>query len=168
MPITSLDPGLNWPNQPVATPVEYYCPEEGISRQDTASELSATSSCPTRGWTSIGGDRIVEANLVNREPRCYLCMGLGHYVLACTFLGRDARARALQHREKVFRKEPFPSSRHHSPGAEFMRGPASTPPFRASGSPRPTVPFRSAEAAATETVPQEPSLEQPHHPAENE
>jgi hypothetical protein len=51
---------------PLAAPVEYYCPEQGISRQDTASELSATSSCPTRGWTSIGGDRIVEANLVDR------------------------------------------------------------------------------------------------------
>jgi hypothetical protein len=24
---------------PVAAPVEYYCPEKGISRQDTASEL---------------------------------------------------------------------------------------------------------------------------------
>jgi hypothetical protein len=38
----------------VAALVEYYCPEEGISRQDTSSELSATSSCPTRGWNSIG------------------------------------------------------------------------------------------------------------------
>jgi hypothetical protein len=68
---------------PVAAPVENYCPEEVISRQDTASEFSTTSSCPTRGGTSIGGDRIVEANLVDREPRCYLCMVLGHYVLAC-------------------------------------------------------------------------------------
>jgi hypothetical protein len=82
----------------VAAPVEYYCSEEGIFRQDTALELLATSLCPTRGWTSIGGDRIVKANLVDREPRCYLCMGLGHFVLACPFLGRDARARALQHR----------------------------------------------------------------------
>jgi hypothetical protein len=30
-----------------------------------------------------------------------------------------------------------------------MCGPASTPPFRASGGPHPTVPFRSAEAAAS-------------------
>jgi hypothetical protein len=87
---------------------------------------------------------------------------------ACPFLGRDARARALQHREKVFRKEPLPLPHRHTPGEDFVRGPASTPQFRASGSPRPTVPFRSAEAAATETKPQEPSLEQPHHPAENE
>jgi hypothetical protein len=153
---------------PVAAPVEYYCPEQGISHQDTASELSAPSSCPTRGWTSIGGDRIVEANLVDREPRCYLCMGLGHFVLACPFLGRDARARALQHREKVFRKEPFPLPRRYTHGEDLIRGPASMPPSRTSGSPRPTVPIRSAEAAATETIPQELSLEQPHHPAENE
>jgi hypothetical protein len=153
---------------PVAAPVEYYCPEQVISHQDTASELSATSSFPTRGWTSIGGDRIVEANLVYREPRCYLCMGLGHFVLACPFFGRDARDRALQHREKVFRKEPIPSPRRYTHGDDLMRGPASMPPFRASGSPRPAVPIRSAEAAATETIPQEPSLEQPHHPAENE
>lgn len=152
---------------PVAAPVEYCYPEEGTPRQDTASELSATSSCPTRGWTSIGGDRIVEANLVDREPRCYLCMGLGHYVLACPFLGKDARAQALQHREKVFRKEPLPSPRRYT-GEDLVRGPASTPPFFASRSPRPTVPFRSAEAAATEVMPQEHSLEQPHHPAENE
>jgi predicted RNA-binding Zn-ribbon protein involved in translation (DUF1610 family) len=153
---------------PVAAPVEYYCPEQGISRQDTASELSATSSCPTRGWNSIGGDRIAEANLVDREPRCYLCMGLGHYVLACPFLGRDAQDRALQHREKVFCKEPLPSPRRYTQTEDFMRGPASMTPFRTSGSPRPTVPIRSAEAAATETIPQEPSLEQPHHTAENE
>jgi hypothetical protein len=49
-----------------------------------------------------------------------------------------------------------------------MSGPASMPPFRTSGSPRPTVPFRSEEAAATETIPQETSLEQPYLPAENE
>jgi hypothetical protein len=120
---------------PVAAPVEYYCPEEVISRQDTASELSATSSCPTRGWASIAGDRIVEANLVDSKPRCHLRMGLEHYVLACTFLGRDARARALQHREKVFRKEPFTAPRSSTPGEDFMRGPASMPPFRTSGSP---------------------------------
>jgi hypothetical protein len=95
-------------------------------------------------------------------------MVLGHYVLACPFLGRDARARALQHREKVFRKEPLPSPRRYTQGKDFMRGPASMPPFRTSGSPRPTAPIRSAEAAAAETIPQEPSLEQPHHPAEKE
>jgi hypothetical protein len=153
---------------PVAAPVEYYCPEQGISHQDTASDLSATSSYPTKGLTSIGGDRIVEANLVDREPRCYLCMGLGHFVLACPFLGRDALARALQHREKVFRKEPIPSPRRYTHGEDLIRGPASMPPFRTSCSPRPTVPIRSAEAAAIETIPQELSLEQPHHPAENE
>jgi hypothetical protein len=80
-------------------------------------------------------------------------MGLGYYVLACPFLGRDARARALQHREKVFRKEPLPSPLRPTPWEAFMRGPASMPPFRTSGSPRPTVPFHSAEAAATENIP---------------
>jgi hypothetical protein len=58
---------------------------------------------------------------VDREPRCYLCMGLGHYVLACPFLGRDARARALQHREKVFRKEPLPSPRLSSAARSELR-----------------------------------------------
>jgi hypothetical protein len=95
-------------------------------------------------------------------------MDLGHYVLAFQFLGRDARARALQHREKVSRKEPLPSPRRYTQGEDFMRGPASMPPFRTSGSPRPTAPIRSAEAAATENIPQELSLEQPDHPAENE
>jgi hypothetical protein len=90
----------------------------------------------------------MKAHLVDREPRRDLCMGLGHYVLAFPFLGRDARARVLQHREKVFRKEPLPSSRRHTTEEDFMRGPASTPPFRDSGIPRPTVPFRSVEAAA--------------------
>jgi hypothetical protein len=49
----------------------------------------------------------------------------------------------------VFRKEPLPSPRRNTPEEDFMRGPASMPPFRASGSPLPTVPSRSAEAAAT-------------------
>jgi hypothetical protein len=110
----------------------------------------------------------VEANLVDREPRCYLCIGHGHYVLACPFFGRDARARALQHREKVFRKDPLPSPHRYTHGEDLVRGPASITPFRTSGSPRPTVPIRSAEAATTEPIPQDPSLEQPHHPAENE
>jgi hypothetical protein len=95
-------------------------------------------------------------------------MGLGHYALACPFLGRDYRSRALKHREKVFRKDPLPSPRRYTKGEDFMLGPASMPPFRTCGSPRPTVPIRPAEAAGTETIPQEPSLEQPHHPAENE
>jgi hypothetical protein len=95
-------------------------------------------------------------------------MGLRHYVLACPFLGRDARARALKHWEKMFRKEPLPSPRRNTHGEDLMRGPASMTPFRTSGSPRPTVPIRSAGAAATETISQKPSLEQPHHPAENE
>jgi hypothetical protein len=62
----------------------------------------------------------VETDLVDREPRCYLSW-VWDIMSSLAHSWKDARARALQHREKVFRKEPLPSPRRHTCGTQQTR-----------------------------------------------